>query len=151
MISHFQRLVFKTIADPFVGKISLFKVITGKIDGDVNVLNSNKEKAEKLNHLFFMRGKNQIPATRNNCRRYWSSMQNLQYTGTGDTLCSQDFNVIYDKINFPTAVMPMSILPKAKGDEEKISLAALTKLSEEDPVFKVERDTRKCRNYSLGT
>ena len=56
----FSAMVFKTIADPFVGKISLFKVITGKIDGDINVLNSNKEKSEKLNHLFFMRGKNQI-------------------------------------------------------------------------------------------
>ena len=144
----FSAMVFKTIADPFVGKISLFKVITGKIDGDVNVLNSNKEKTEKLNHLFFMRGKNQVPVQEIIAGDI-GAVAKLQYTGTGDTLCSQDFNIMYDKINFPTAVMPMSILPKAKGDEEKISLA-LSKLSEEDPVFKVERDTENAETVVWG-
>ena len=144
----FSAIVFKTIADPFVGKISLFKVITGKIDGDVSVLNPNKEKAEKLNHLFFMRGKNQISAQEIIAGDI-GAVAKLQYTGTGDTLCSSNFNVIYDKINFPQAVMPMSILPKAKGDEEKISLA-LTKLAEEDPVFKIERDTENAETIVWG-
>ena len=144
----FSAMVFKTIADPFVGKISLFKVITGKIDCDVNVLNSNNEKTEKLNHLFFMRGKNQVPVQEIIAGDI-GAVAKLQYTGTGDTLCSQDFNIMYDKINFPTAVMPMSILPKAKGDEEKISLA-LSKLSEEDPVFKVERDTENAETVVWG-
>ncbi len=144
----FSAMVFKTIADPFVGKISLFKVITGKVDGDVSVLNSNKEKTEKLNHLFFMRGKNQVPVQEIIAGDI-GAVAKLQYTATGDTLCSQDFNIMYDKINFPTAVMPMSILPKAKGDEEKISLA-LSKLSEEDPVFKVERDTENAETVVWG-
>ena len=144
----FSAIVFKTIADPFVGKISLFKVITGKIDGDVSVLNPNKEKAEKLNHLFFMRGKNQISAQEIIAGDI-GAVAKLQYTGTGDTLCSSNFNVIYDKINFPQAVMPMSILPKAKGDEEKISVA-LTKLAEEDPVFKIERDTENAETIVWG-
>lgn len=144
----FSAMVFKTIADPFVGKVSLFKVMTGKIDGDVSVLNSNKEKSEKLNHLFFMRGKNQIPVQEIIAGDI-GAVAKLQYTGTGDTLCSHDFNIVYDKINFPTAVMPMSILPKAKGDEEKISLA-LSKLSEEDPVFKIERDTENAETVVWG-
>ncbi|MBM6860508.1 elongation factor G [Clostridium saudiense] len=144
----FSAMVFKTIADPFVGKISLFKVITGKIDGDSNVLNSNKEKIEKMNHLFCMRGKNQVPVQEVIAGDI-GAVAKLQYTGTGDTLCSQDFKIMYDKINFPTAVMPMSILPKAKGDEEKISLA-LSKLSEEDPVFKIERDTENAETVVWG-
>ena len=118
----FSALVFKTIADPFVGKISLFRVMTGKINGELTVLNPNKEKQEKLNHLFFMKGKNQIP-TKEIVAGDIGAVSKLQYTATGDTLCSEDFKIIYDKINLPKAVMPMAILPKAKVDEEKISLS----------------------------
>ena len=134
----FSALVFKTIADPFVGKISLFRVMTGKVKGELTVLNPNKEKQEKLNHLFFMKGKNQIQ-TQEIVAGDIGAVSKLQYTATGDTLCSEDFKVMYDKINLPNAVMPMAILPKAKGDEEKISLS-LSKLMEEDPVFNIERD-----------
>ena len=144
----FSALVFKTIADPFVGKISLFRVMTGKINGELTVLNPNKEKQEKLNHLFFMKGKNQIP-TKEIVAGDIGAVSKLQYTATGDTLCSEDFKVMYDKINLPKAVMPMAILPKSKGDEEKISLS-LSKLMEEDPVFKVERDVENAETIIWG-
>lgn len=144
----FSAIVFKTIADPFVGKISLFRVITGKISGDMIVSNPNKEKSEKLNHLFFMKGKNQV-AAQEIIAGDIGAVAKLQYTATGDTLCSSNFNVMYDKIDFPNAVMPMAILPKAKGDEEKISLA-LSKLIEEDPVFKVERDIENAETIVWG-
>lgn len=144
----FSAIVFKTIADPFVGKISMFRVITGKISGDMIVSNPNKEKSEKLNHLFFMRGKNQVSAQEIIAGDI-GAVAKLQYTSTGDTLCSLNFNIMYDKINFPNAVMPMAILPKAKGDEEKISLA-LSKLIEEDPVFKVERDVENAETIVWG-
>jgi elongation factor G len=144
----FSAIVFKTIADPFVGKISLFRVITGKISGDMIVSNPNKEKSEKLNHLFFMKGKNQV-AAQEIIAGDIGAVAKLQYTATGDTLCSSSFNVMYDKIDFPNAVMPMAILPKAKGDEEKISLA-LSKLIEEDPVFKVERDIENAETIVWG-
>lgn len=144
----FSALVFKTIADPFVGKISLFRVMTGKINGELTVLNPNKEKQEKLNHLFFMKGKNQIP-TKEIVAGDIGAVSKLQYTATGDTLCSEDFKIIYDKINLPKAVMPMAILPKAKGDEEKISLS-LSKLMEEDPVFKLERDVENAETIIWG-
>ena len=144
----FSALVFKTIADPFVGKISLFRVMTGKVKGELTVLNPNKEKQEKLNHLFFMKGKNQIQ-TQEIVAGDIGAVSKLQYTATGDTLCSEDFKVMYDKINLPNAVMPMAILPKAKGDEEKISLS-LSKLMEEDPVFKIERDVENAETIIWG-
>ena len=144
----FSALVFKTIADPFVGKISLFRVITGKINGELTVLNPNKEKQEKLNHLFFMKGKNQV-ATKEIVAGDIGAVSKLQYTATGDTLCSENFKVMYDKINLPNAVMPMAILPKSKGDEEKISLS-LSKLMEEDPVFKIERDVENAETIIWG-
>lgn len=144
----FSAFVFKTIADPFVGKISLFRVITGKINGEVVIKNTNKEKTEKLNHLFFMRGKNQQPANEIIAGDI-GAVAKLQYTTTGDTLCDQQLNIMYDPINLPAAVMPMAILPKSKGDEDKIS-QALSKLIEEDPVFKIERDKENAETVIWG-
>ena len=144
----FSAFVFKTIADPFVGKISLFKVITGKLNGETIVKNTNKEKQEKLTHMFFMKGKNQI-LTDEIVAGDIGAVAKLQYTSTGDTLCSQEINIKYDSIDLPEAVMPMSILPKTKGDEEKISLA-LNKLSEEDPVFRIERDRENAETVVWG-
>lgn len=144
----FSAFVFKTIADPFVGKISLFRVMTGKISGEMTALNTNKDKQEKLNHLFFMKGKNQI-LTQVISAGDIGAVAKLQYTATGDTLCSDKLKIMYDKINLPNAVMPMAILPKSKGDEEKISLS-LSKLMEEDPVFKVERDVENAETIIWG-
>lgn len=144
----FSAFVFKTIADPFVGKISLFRVMTGKISGEMTALNTNKDKQEKLNHLFFMKGKNQIP-TQVISAGDIGAVAKLQYTATGDTLCSDKLKIMYDKINLPNAVMPMAVLPKSKGDEEKISLS-LSKLMEEDPVFKVERDVENAETIIWG-
>ena len=144
----FSAFVFKTIADPFVGKISLFRVMTGKISGEMTALNTNKDKQEKLNHLFFMKGKNQIP-TQVISAGDIGAVAKLQYTATGDTLCSDKLKIMYDKINLPNAVMPMAILPKSKGDEERISLS-LSKLMEEDPVFKVERDVENAETIIWG-
>ena len=134
----FSALVFKTIADPFVGKISFFRVITGEAKDDMTVLNVNKEKSEKLAHICFIRGKTQIPAKKIIAGDI-GAISKLQYTSTGDTLASADFKIMYDKMNFPKAVCSMAVIPQAKGDEEKIS-QALNKLKEEDPVFEISRD-----------
>lgn len=134
----FSALVFKTIADPFVGKISFFRVITGEAKDDMTVVNVNKDKNEKLSHICFIRGKTQIPAKRIIAGDI-GAISKLQYTNTGDTLASPDFKIMYDKMNFPKAVCSMSVIPQAKGDEEKIS-QALSKLKEEDPVFEISRD-----------
>ena len=144
----FSALVFKTIADPFVGKISLFRVITGKLPNEISVVNSNKDKTEKLANIFFMRGKSQIP-TKEVVAGDIAAVAKLQYTETGDTLCDINNKVIYDKMNFPKPNISMAVLPKAKGDEEKIS-ASLQKLLEEDPTFTVRRDTENAETIISG-
>lgn len=144
----FSALVFKTIADPFVGKISFFRVMTGEVVDDMTVINTNKDKSEKLSHICFLRGKNQIPAKKIIAGDI-GAISKLQYTNTGDTLCSPEFKVIYDKMNFPDSVCSMAAIPKAKGDEEKIS-QALSKLKEEDPVFEVTRDIENAETIISG-
>ncbi len=144
----FSALVFKTIADPFVGKISLFRVITGKLSNEVTVVNSNKDKTEKLSNIFFMRGKNQI-ITKEVVAGDIAAVAKLQYTETGDTLCDINNKIIYDKMNFPKPNISMTVLPKAKGDEDKISVS-LQKLLEEDPTFTVNRDSENAETIISG-
>lgn len=144
----FSALVFKTIADPFVGKISLFRVMTGELTSDISVVNSNRDKVEKLNHIFFIRGKSQIPSNKIIAGDI-GAIAKLQYTSTGDTLCDSNFKIIYDKMNFPEPVMSMAVLPKSKGDEDKISLS-LNKLLDEDPVFTITRDIENAETIISG-
>lgn len=144
----FSALVFKTIADPFVGKISFFRVMTGEADDEMTVINTNKNKNEKLSHIFFLRGKTQIPAKKIIAGDI-GAISKLQYTSTGDTLCSPEFKVIYDKMNFPKTVCSMAVVPKAKGDEDKIS-QSLSKLREEDPVFEISRDIENAETIISG-
>ena len=146
--SQFSALVFKTIADPFVGKISMFRVMTGKLTSDMSVINANKNKQEKLSHIFFLRGKNQIPVNEVIAGDI-AAVSKLQYTNTGDTLCDSNNIIIYDKMNLPIPMVSRAIVPKTKGDEEKIS-TALSKLSEEDPVFKIDRDIENAETIISG-
>ena len=133
----FSAIVFKTIADPFVGKISLFRTITGMAEGEMNVYNPNRDKNEKLTNFFYLKGKNQETAERVNAGDI-GAVAKLNVTKTGDTLCDPAFKVRYDAMNFPKPVMSFAVLPKSKGDEDKIS-SGLSRLLEEDPTFTVER------------
>ena len=144
----FSAFIFKTIADPFVGKISLFRVITGKVKDESVVINTNKNKNEKLSHIFFMKGKNQI-GTKEIVAGDIGAVSKLQYSDTGDTLCDSSFKYIYDKMNFPEPMLSMAVLPKSKGDEDKIS-QALNKLTDEDPVFKISRDIENAETIIKG-
>lgn len=144
----FSAFIFKTIADPFVGKISLFRVITGKIKDESVVVNTNKNKNEKLSHIFFMKGKNQV-STKEIVAGDIGAVSKLQYSETGDTLCDSSFKYIYDKMNFPEPMLSMAVLPKTKGDEDKIS-QALNKLTDEDPVFKISRDIENAETIISG-
>lgn len=144
----FSAFVFKTIADPFVGKLSLFRVITGKLKADSTIYNSNKEKVEKIGNLYYLRGKNQIQ-TSEIVAGDIGAVAKLQFTSTSDTLCDPSYKLIYDKINFPDPVISFSVIPKAKGDEDKIS-AGLQKLLEEDPTLSVSRDTENAEIIISG-
>ncbi|TCO69685.1 elongation factor G [Marinisporobacter balticus] len=134
----FSALVFKTVVDPYVGKISLMKVISGELKPDMEVYNSEKDEVEKISNLFLMRGKNQIQVEKVVAGDI-AAVAKLQYVQTGDTLCDKNNPVMYSKIAFPQPTLFMAVEPKAKGDEEKIG-TGLNKLMEEDPSFIVQRN-----------
>jgi len=135
----FSAVVFKTIIDPFVGKLSLFKVISGKITKDMELYNSTKDKAEKLGGLFLLRGKNQLEVSEVLAGDIGATAK-LNYTQTGDTLCDRNNQTLYDRIEYPKPTLYLSVEPKNKGDEEKIGVS-LNKMTDEDPTFTVERNT----------
>lgn len=134
-----SAFVFKTIADPFVGKINLLKVISGKLSSGMEIYNTRAEKSEKLGSLFFMRGKTQAEADQVVAGDIVAAAK-LQYTQTGDTLCEKANFIKYPAVAFPEPSLYMAVEPKAKGDEEKIS-SGLHKLMEEDPSFVMTRNT----------
>ncbi len=134
-----SALVFKTIADPFVGKINLLKVISGKLHGGMELFNTRVEKPEKMGALFFLRGKTQAEADLAVAGDIVAAAK-LQFTQTGDTLCDKAHFIQYPPVSFPEPSLYMAVEPKAKGDDEKIS-SGLHKLMEEDPSFVLIRNT----------
>ncbi len=145
-----SALVFKTIADPFVGKISIFRVYSGEIKADMQVYNSRTEKNEKMTNLFTIRGKKQ-EATPVVTAGDIGAVAKLNDTSTNDTLSLPSKPVELPSIKFPEPSIFLAIEPVAKGDEEKIG-SSLSKLKDEDPTFKVEinTETHQTLVYGLG-
>jgi len=139
--------VFKTIADPFLGKISLTKVVSGKIALGQEIFNVRAEKNEKLGAIFFLRGKTQGEAP-NVSAGDIVAMAKLQYTQTGDTLCEKANIIKYPPVQFPPPSLFLAVEPSAKGEEEKVG-TGLNRLMEEDPSFKLERNF-ETRQMLLG-
>ena len=135
----FSALVFKTVVDPFVGKLSLFRVVSGKITKDTEIYNPNRDKTERLGSLFFPRGKTQIEATEI-CAGDIGATSKLDFTKTGDTLSTKAVPIMFEPIEYPPASLFMAVFPKNKGDDEKIGMA-LNRLTEEDPTLIVERNS----------
>ncbi|HHV38684.1 MAG TPA: elongation factor G [Tepidimicrobium sp.] len=135
----FSALIFKTIVDPFVGKLSLFKVMSGKITKDQDIYNASKDNSEKLGGLFVLRGKQQIEVPELLAGDIGATSK-LQKTETGDTLCDKSDPTLYDRIEYPQPTLFLAVEPKSKGDEEKIGVS-LSRLTEEDPTFVVERNS----------
>ena len=129
--------VFKTIADPFVGKMTFFKVMSGTLTNDLTMKNVTSGTTEKMAHIYTMRGKKQTEVTSLCCGDI-GMIAKLAGTNTNDTLTvSSDFE--YRKIAFPHPYYTMAITPAAKGDEDKI-FAGLNKLAEEDYTFAVTKN-----------
>jgi len=143
----FSAFVFKTIVDPFVGKISLFKVYSGIAKKDMDILNANKDEKERFSSMFLLRGKEQLEVDRVIAGDIGATAK-LQYTETGDTLCDKDKPIKYIGINMPKPALFMAIEPKSKGDEEKIH-ASLHRLTDEDPSFIIERN-KETKQTLLG-
>jgi elongation factor G len=137
--SPLAALVFSTISDPYVGKLTYFRVFSGALSSDSTVYNPNRDKEERVGQVFIIRGKNQIPV-REIPTGDIGGVAKLTETTTGDTLCDKNNPVMLPPIEFPLPIMSLAVEPKTKGDEDKLSVA-LSRLSDEDPTFNVRRDT----------
>jgi elongation factor G len=125
--------VFKTTADPFVGKLALFKVYSGIVRADSSLVNIGKGVEERLGHLSYPKGKTQEP-TGEVVAGDIGVVAKLQSVGTSDTLCDKSYPIRYTSIKFPQPQYSVAVTPKTKGDEEKLN-NALSRLQEEDPTF----------------
>ena len=134
----FSALVFKTISDPYTGRISLMRVFSGKVNPDSTVTNSSKEMDEKLGGLFFLQGKEQVPAGQAKLGDLVATAK-LKTTSTGDTLCSKGSFIEFPSIKFPEPSISFAIEPKTRADEDRISQAT-HRITEEDPTARIERD-----------
>jgi elongation factor G len=130
--------VFKTIADPFAGRLSIFRVYSGLLKADTNILNSTTGTKERVGQVFYLLGKKQIPAQIIGPGEI-GVVAKLKDTYTGDTLSDETNQIIFEKIKFADPIISYAIAPKSKGDEEKVS-TALHRILEEDPTLKFQRD-----------
>lgn len=129
-----SAFVFKTIADPYVGRLNLFRVYSGVIKKDSLVYNPRTESIEKIGQLFIMRGKEQIPVSEVKAGDI-GAVAKMANIITGDTLCQKDKPVAFNPIVFPNSYLTFAILPKNKGEEDKLA-GAFAKLLEEDKTIK---------------
>lgn len=136
--SPLSALAFKIAAHPFFGKLTFVRVYSGTMEPGEQVLNSTKEKKERIGKLFQMHANKENPVDFAHAGNIYAVI-GLKDTTTGDTLCSQSDPIILESMDFPDPVIKVSIEPKTKSDQEKLGVA-IQKLSEEDPTFTVELD-----------
>lgn len=134
----FSGFVFKTISDPYAGRLNLFKVFSGELLPDMTVLNVTKDEKEKIGQIFSLVGKKQkpIPCAVTGDIAVVAKLKNV---GTGDTLCDERAPLKFEQVKVPPALISFSLRPKTKGDEDKLN-ASLSKLMEEDLTIRYARD-----------
>jgi len=129
----FSAYVFKTIADPYAGRLTLFRVYSGTLKSDTPVYNSARKTTERFGNVFYLEGKTQKPVELLTPGDI-AAVAKLKEATTGDSLCTEKFPIIFEKVQPPPAVMSFAIEPKTRGDEEKI-VSSILRLSEEDPTL----------------
>jgi elongation factor G len=130
--------VFKTIADPYAGKLSIFRVYSGVLKADSTVLNANTGTKERVGQVFYLMGKKHVPAQSVGPGEI-AAVVKLKDTNVGDTLCEEHHPLILEQVKFADPVISYAIAPKSKGDEEKVS-SGLHRILEEDPTLHFMRD-----------
>jgi elongation factor G len=135
----FVAQVYKTVADPFVGKLSVFKILGGELSAGQAIKNANSGKSEKFGQIYVMQGKKQIGVEKLTAGDI-GALAKLQHTETGGTLCDETNSVVFPSIVFPEPCISLAISAKKQGDEEKV-FAGLHRLEEEDQTFKVIKQT----------
>ena len=136
----FSAIVFKTIADPYAGRLTLFRVYSGKLNSDSAVFNSTKKITEKFGHIFYLEGKTQKQAE-SLVPGDIAGVAKLKETVTGDTLCFEKAPIIFDKVDVPPPIMSFAVEPKSRGDEDKIA-SSINRLMEEDPTIVFSRNVQ---------
>ena len=144
----FSSLAFKIMTDPFVGRLSFFRVYSGTIDSGSSCLNSTKNKKERIGRILQMHANK-----REEIEKVYSgdiaAAVGLKYTTTGDTLCDEDHVIVLESMDFPEPVIRVAIEPKTKAGQEKMGIA-LAKLAEEDPTFKTYTDEETGQTIIAG-
>ena len=144
----FSLLAFKIMDDPFVGTITFCRIYSGHIESGTTVLNSTKDKKERIGRMLLMHANN-----REDIKEAFAgdivAMAGLKDTRTGDTLCDMQKPVILEKMEFPEPVIEIAIEPKSKADQEKLGVA-LQKLAAEDPSFRVSTDQESGQTILKG-
>ena len=143
-----SALVFKTLVDPFVGKMNFIRVFSGSLKADVPLYNVTKEKAEKIGQVLFVRGKHQENTTQVPCGDI-AVLVKLQDTNTNDSLGVKEKSVKLDPVVFPVPTFTVAIEPKSKGDEDKLG-NAISRTLEEDPALRVEKNVETHQTLLTG-
>lgn len=134
----FAAQVFKTVVDPFVGKLNVMKVFRGSLKAGSTVYNATTGKTERINQIYLLKGKKQEPVNELDAGDI-GAVNKLNATNTGDTLCDESAKIKFDPIHFPRPVLWMAIYAEKKGEEDKI-FQGLNKLAEEDYTFTVTKN-----------
>ncbi len=144
----FAALAFKIMTDPFVGKLSFFRVYSGKLTAGSTVYNSNKDSKERIGRIVAMHANNRKDITEVYAGDIAAAV-GLKNVGTGDTLCDDANPVVLESMEFPEPVIRVAIEPKSKASQEKMGIA-LAKLAEEDPTFKTYTDEETGQTIIAG-
>lgn len=130
--------IFKSLSEQHVGELSIFKVYSGSLTPGMDLINTHREKTERLGQLFILNGRNRKEISKLNAGDIGAVVK-LKDSHTGDTLCSKNFTIVFPDIDYPEPVIRAAVKPKAKGDEDKIS-AALHTAHEEEPTLLTKFD-----------
>ncbi|HLC15175.1 MAG TPA: elongation factor G, partial [Thermodesulfovibrionia bacterium] len=133
-----SAIVFKSIADPFAGRLSVFRVYSGVLKADSTILNASKDEKERVGQVFYLQGKDHVSAQQVGPGEI-AAVAKLKDTTTGDTLCAENAAIVFDRVKLAEPMISFAIAPKSRGDEEKVSIG-LTKMLEEDPSLQFHRD-----------
>jgi elongation factor G len=134
----FSALVFKTIADPYAGRLTLFRVYSGTLASDSSVFNASRKITERIGNIFFLEGKTQKPVPQL-IPGDIAAIAKLKETSTGDTLCAEKSPLVYPKVEPPRAIISFAVEPKTRGDEDKL-VSSIHRLTDEDPTLTFHRD-----------
>ena len=144
----FSALAFKIMSDPYVGKLTYFRVYSGSLEAGTGVLNSTTEKKERIGRLLQMHANHREDKEAVFAGDIVAAV-GLKATGTGDTLCDPDHPIVLEKMEFPEPVIHVAVEPKTKADQDKLG-KALHALSEEDPTFRVRTDEETGQTIIAG-